>query len=72
MREIISVSLTKDLKKKLEELSKSLQNSKSEIVKQALRQFFAKEEFKNLRGKMIPEAKKRGIYTDEDVFEKVS
>jgi len=72
MREVISVSLTKDLKKKLEELSKSLQNSKSEIVKQALRQFFVKEEFKNLRGKMISEAKKRDIYTDEDVFEKIS
>jgi len=72
MREVISVSLTEDLKKKLEELSRSLHNSKSEIVKQALRQFFAKEEFKNLRCKMIPEAKKRGIYTDEDVFEKIS
>jgi metal-responsive CopG/Arc/MetJ family transcriptional regulator len=72
MREVISVSLTKDLKEKLEKFSKSLENSKSEIVKQALRQFFAKEEFKNLRGKMIPEAKKRGIYTDEDVFEKIS
>jgi len=72
MREVISVSLTKDLKEKLEKLSKSLENSKSEIVKQALRQFFAKEEFKNLRDKMIPEAKKRGIYTDEDVFEKIS
>lgn len=72
MREVISVSLTKDLKEKLEKLSKSLENSKSEIVKQALRQFFAKEEFKNLRVKMIPEAKKRGIYTDEDVFEKIS
>ncbi len=72
MREVISVSLTKDLKEKLEKLSKSLENSKSEIVKQALRQFFAKEEFKNLRGKMTPEAKKRGIYTDEDIFEKIS
>ena len=72
MREVISVSLTEELKKRLEEFSKSLQSSKSEIVKQALRQFFAREEFKNLRKKMLPEAKKRGIYTDEDVFEKVS
>jgi predicted transcriptional regulator len=72
MREVISISLTKELKKKLEELSKNSQSSKSAIVKQALRQFFAKEEFANLRGKMVPKAEKRGIYTDEDVFEKVS
>jgi len=72
MRETITISIPQSLKKMLNAVTKKEHLNTSEIVREALRQYFARQEFRKLRGLMIPEAEDRGIYSDEDVFRKVS
>jgi len=56
----------------LDRFSKREHLDRSNIVQQALRQFLAREEFRSIRRLMVPKAQSKGIYTDEDVFKKVS
>jgi metal-responsive CopG/Arc/MetJ family transcriptional regulator len=68
----ISVNLPSKMKAQLDKWSKKEQQKKSEIIRDALRQYFTRKEFDGLRAKMVPQAQKMGIYTDEDVFKLVS
>jgi len=72
MRETITVSIPKSIKQKLDGMIKREHLNRSDIIREALRQYFARQEFRRLRRLMVPEAEKRGIYTDEDVFRRVS
>jgi len=68
----ISVTLPSKMKSQLDRWSKKEQQKKGEIIRDALRQYFARKEFDALRSKMVPRAQKMGIFTDEDVFKLVS
>jgi metal-responsive CopG/Arc/MetJ family transcriptional regulator len=68
MRETITISLPRVIKQKLDELTRREHLNRSDVIREALRQYFARQEFRRLRGLMVPEAERRGIYTDEDVF----
>jgi CopG family transcriptional regulator/antitoxin EndoAI len=72
MRETITVSLPEPLKKKLDKVVKAEHLNRSDVVREALKQYFAVKEFRRLRALLSAEAEKRGIYTDEDVFRLVS
>jgi CopG family transcriptional regulator/antitoxin EndoAI len=72
MRETITISLPESIKKKLDSIVKAEHTNRSDVVREALRQYFAVREFRRLRGLMSAEAEKKGIYTDEDVFRLVS
>ncbi|MBI5360835.1 MAG: CopG family transcriptional regulator [Planctomycetes bacterium] len=72
MRETITISVPKSIKQKLDSLTKKEHLNRSDIVREALRQFFVKQEFRSLRHIMVPKAEQAGIYTDEDVFHRVS
>jgi len=72
MRETITISVPKSIKQKLDRITKEEHLNRSDIVREALRQYFTRQEFRRLRQLMIPEAESRGFYTDEDVFNKVS
>jgi len=72
MRETITISIPKSIKQKLDRMVKEEHLNRSDIVREALRQYFTRQEFRRLRQLMIPEAESRGFYTDEDVFRNVS
>lgn len=72
MRETITISIPKSVKQRLDGIIKKEHLNRSDIVREALRQYFARQEFYRLRQLMVPEAESRGIYTDEDVFRSVS
>ena len=72
MRETITISIPKSIKQKLDKITKEEHLNRSDIVREALRQYFTRQEFRRLRQLMIPEAESRGFYTDEDVFRKVT
>lgn len=72
MRETITISIPKSIKKKLDGMVKEEHLNRSDIVREALRQYFTRQEFRRLRQLMTPEAESRGFYTDEDVFRNVS
>lgn len=46
--------------------------TRSEIIRMALKQYIAREKFRQLRSKLVPYAEAQGIYTDEDVFNVIS
>ncbi|MCX5885804.1 MAG: ribbon-helix-helix protein, CopG family [Proteobacteria bacterium] len=72
MRETITISLPKSLRQKLDGMIKKEHLNRSDIIREALRQYFARQEFRRLRAIMVPEGERRGLYTDEDVFREVS
>ncbi len=72
VRDTITVSLPTTIKKKLDKYTKKEHINRSEIVREALKQYFIREEFNRLRSIMVPKAEKQGIYTDEDVFKLIS
>lgn len=72
MRTTMTVSLPVGTKKKLDSYIAKEQVNRSDVVREALRQYFAREEFQRLRDFLIPEAESRGLYQDEDIFSKVS
>jgi metal-responsive CopG/Arc/MetJ family transcriptional regulator len=72
MRETITISLPQSVKQKLDRVIKRQHLNRSDVVREALRQYLAREEFQRLRGLLVPEGERRGLYTDEDIFRKVS
>lgn len=72
MREAVTISLSKELKERLDKLADSEKVNRSEIVKEALRRYLAVNEFQRIRKQMIPKAEAMGIFSDEDVYKIVS
>ena len=72
MREILSISLDKSLKEKIEKTAERLSVTKSELVKKAIEKYIAHEDLKDIRSILLPYAEKAGFYTDEDVFKHIS
>ena len=71
-RETITISLPGFLRRELDRAVKQEHANRSDVIREALRQFFAVREFRQLRRQMIPLAEKRGLFRDEDVFKQVS
>ncbi|OHD68240.1 MAG: CopG family transcriptional regulator [Spirochaetes bacterium RBG_16_49_21] len=72
MREILTISVDKALKTKVERAAKRLKVSKSELVKKAIEKYIVKEELQDIRALLMPYAEKAGYFTDEDVFKDIS
>lgn len=72
MRETIQISLPGSLRTRLDQMVETAQITRNEVVSEALRQYLQREEFQRLRRVMIPHAQAQGVYTDEDVFRRIS
>ena len=72
MRESVSISLPTWLKEKLDQAVKKDRMNRSDIVREALREYFARKDIERIRQNMVPLAEAKGVYTDEDVFKEVS
>jgi Ribbon-helix-helix protein, copG family. len=72
MKSTVTVRLDDDLDRELTEVSEALGQSRSEIVRGALRRQLSVLRFDELREQVMPFAEARGYLTDEDVFEDVS
>ena len=72
MREVLSVSIEKSMRRKIESAAKAFKLSKSEIVNRALDAYLLRREFYQMREFLSPYAEKAGFYTDEDIFNLIS
>ena len=68
MREIISISVPSNLKKKISRVSREYKLSQSELVKRAIDKYLISLDLEKLRKKLIPYAQKKKYFTDEDIF----
>ena len=73
MRHSVSISLPAGIFKEFKGYCRKENASASEIIRQALRVYFFRREFSNLRRLAMLEAAKRGInITEEEIFKQVS
>jgi len=73
MRNIIAISLTDDILKKLATEAKEESTSRSEIIRRSLKQHFFVRDFTKLRNKAMGELAKKGItLTEEQIFNEIS
>jgi CopG family transcriptional regulator/antitoxin EndoAI len=72
MRAVISVSFPEEMAKELDRVAKESGRTKSDLIKEALREFLWEERFTALRRTLTRKAKARRLVTDDDVFKAVS
>ena len=72
MKGTLTIRLDQDLERLLDRLCKRTGQSRSEIVRQAVRREVSLSRFDNLRRRAMPFAEARGFLTDEDVFREIS
>ncbi|MFO7893987.1 MAG: ribbon-helix-helix protein, CopG family [Longimicrobiales bacterium] len=72
MRASISVSLPEDLKRELDRMADAEGVSRSDLVREAVRDYAFVHRFRALRRELMPYADAKGVHTDEDVFETLS
>lgn len=72
MRQTVAISLPDELSTRLDAFAAREAQSRSEVVRDALRRYLAIREFQRLREETVADFAAQGIFTDEDVFERVS
>ena len=68
----LTIRLDRELERRLARLARRTGQSRSDLVREALRRQLALAEFRELRRRIMPFAEARGYLTDEDVFRDVS
>lgn len=72
MRETITISVPKEIKAELDKIVHDEGISRSDIVRESLRDYLFMRRFRQLRARMLAKTQAQGIFMDEDVFKRVS
>jgi len=68
----LTISITEELEKEINQLVKEENNSKSELIRRAIKDYIYFKKLKNLRETMMLKTDAQKVYTDEDIFKIVS
>lgn len=72
MRETVTISLPQAVRRGLDRVAKEEGISPSDVLRESLEDFLFVRRFQRLRQRMMAAAQAQGIFTDEDVFERIS
>jgi len=72
LRQTITISLPKEMKQEIDRIVKEEGVSRSDVIRESLRDFLFIRRFRSLRSRMASMATSQKIFTDEDVFERIS
>ena len=72
MRETITISVPAEIKEEIDKVVRDEGISRSDVIRESLRDYLFMRRFRQLRARMLAKAQAQGVYTDEDVFKKVS
>ena len=72
MRSTLTISIPASVRKQLDVVSRNEGVSRSDIVRESIRDYLFIKQFRTLRKGMVTKAARRGIHTDQDVFDRVS
>ena len=72
MRNTITISLPSDVRKRLDKTARSDGVSRSDVVRESLRNYLFVREFRAVRQKLLRQATAKGIVTDDDAFKYAS
>ena len=68
----MTISLPQAVRWELDKVAKEEGISRSDVLRQSLEDFLFVRRFRQLRQRMMAAAQAQGIFTDEDVFNRVS
>ncbi len=68
----LRITIPSKLGQRLDQLAKREESNRSEVVSEALRLYLDLKEFERLRAIGVAAARRRGLFTDEDIFKIVS
>ena len=72
MKSVVTIRLDEELDKMLNQVSRQLKQSRSEVVRDSLRRQLSIHLFEALREKALPFAEKKGYLTDDDILKEIS
>ena len=72
MKNAITIRLDADLEKMLNQVSRKLKQTRSEVVRDSLRRQLSIHLFETLRKNALPFAEKKGYLTDDDILNEIS
>ena len=72
MKGTLTIRLDRDLERMLDRLCKRTGQSRSDLVRQAVRREVSLRRFEDVRRRVMPFAEARGYLTDDDVFREIS
>jgi Arc/MetJ-type ribon-helix-helix transcriptional regulator len=72
MRATLTISLPPELRREMGRAAKGQGVSESEFVRRAVQHELWTEAFNEARRLLVPKARAKGVYTDDDVFKIVS
>ena len=72
MRSTITISVPEKVRAELDRVSRAEGVSRSDIVRESIRDYLFIRQFRSLRKSMSAKASRRKVYTDQDVFDRVS
>lgn len=72
MRQTVTISLNEQTRAELDKIARQEGVSRSDLIRESLRDFLFVRNFRRLRGRLMRKAQAKGIYTDQDVFDRVS
>ena len=72
MQETIAITLPAEIRLALDEVTRKEDLLPSELIEEAIEEYLFFRRFRLLRERMIPQAQRQGIYTDQDTFDRVS
>jgi len=70
MRKTVTISMPEEIKKQLDKITSQEGTTRSNIIRESLRDYLFVRQFRFLRRRMT--AKSPRIYTDQDIFNRVS
>jgi hypothetical protein len=72
MKQAITIRIPEEMRKDLQEISKSEGIPVSDLVRESLKKYISIYRFRKLRNMVLPFAEAQGILTDEDVYKNIS
>jgi metal-responsive CopG/Arc/MetJ family transcriptional regulator len=72
MRETITISVPEEIKAEVDRIVREEGISRSDLVRESLRDYLFLRSFRKLRGRLMAKALAKGIVTEQDVFDRVS
>ena len=72
MRETLTISIPKEMRRQLTKAAKADGTTQSEFVRKALKTELFRRAFRRARIEILPKARALGLYTEDDVFKSVS
>ncbi|MDO9565321.1 MAG: ribbon-helix-helix domain-containing protein [Candidatus Desulfaltia sp.] len=70
MRETITISMPEEIKKQLDKITSQEGTTRSNIIRESLRDYLFIRQFRSLRRRMTDKSPR--VYTDQDIFDRVS